>query len=188
MYIHDLRSRASRSTSAFFCPLRRRQSAQSGGIFSTAPRLPGYTLALADEHTRTHLEVAIGIAVRDGKVLISRRPAAATVGGFWEFPGGKCHAGETPSQCVVRELREETALSVSPLKALRPIDWPYSHGEVRLHPFICEVLQGEARALWADELRWVAPEDLRNYRFPPANDELIACLPELLAELRRHRR
>ena len=54
--------------------------------------------------------VAAGLVVRDGRVLISRRPEGRHQGGKWEFPGGKLEVGESPEEALVRELREELGI------------------------------------------------------------------------------
>ena len=127
------------------------------------------------------IDVAIAIVLSGGRILIARRPESAELGGYWEFPGGKCREGELAEQCVVREVREEVSLIVRPIRVLPPIDWHYEHANVRLHPFLCEKCGGKERALWADELRWIAPEELRQYRFPPANAALIEELQRTLS-------
>jgi 8-oxo-dGTP pyrophosphatase MutT (NUDIX family) len=53
------------------------------------------------------VDVAAGVVLRDGHVLVSRRRAEDHLGGFWEFPGGKIEPGETAPEAIVRELREE---------------------------------------------------------------------------------
>ena len=106
----------------------------------------------------------------------------AELGGYWEYPGGKCEADEDSRECVVREVCEETGLTVQPVRPLTPIDWQYASGALRLYPFLCHILAGEARAVSADEIRWVFPAELREYRFPPANATLNAELIELLSK------
>src|SRR5687767_8821183 len=118
----------------------------------------------------TITDVAVGIVKRDGRVLICRRRKDARFGGFWEFPGGKCEPGETPPDCLRRELFEEVGLVVEPTHAFAVIEHYYPKGPVRLHPFLCRVVSGAAVPLTADELRWVEPEALAAYEFPPAND------------------
>jgi len=125
------------------------------------------------------IAVAIGIVVREQKILIARRPASATLGGLWEFPGGKCKSGEEPSDCLLREIREETGLDVGITRALPVIEWRYPAGTLRLHPFICHIVRGDAQSLWAEELRWVCPGELQEYEFPEANRGLIEQLVRL---------
>ena len=128
----------------------------------------------------TFTDVAIGIVEREGRVLICRRRKDARFGGFWEFPGGKCEASETPSDCLRRELSEEVGLVVEPTHAFTVIEHQYPKGPVRLHPFLCRVVSGAAAPLAADELRWVAPDALSAHRFPPANDPLLAEIVQYL--------
>src|SRR5437762_4675350 len=84
------------------------------------------------------IDAAIAIVVRDGKILVCQRKADDVLGGYWEFPGGKCEDGETLEECLTRELREEIGITVTSPEPLAPIDHAYDHGQVRLHPFICQ--------------------------------------------------
>ncbi len=69
---------------------------------------------------RRRVEVAIAIVFgADQKLLICKRKAEAVLGGYWEFPGGKCNPGETPADCAVREVEEETGLCVNVQQAAR---------------------------------------------------------------------
>jgi mutator protein MutT len=122
------------------------------------------------------IRVSIGIVVSAGRILICRRRKNGSFGDYWEFPGGKCEAGETEEQCVRRELLEELAIAVTPLRALDPIEYEYPAARVRLHPFLCRHDSGEPVALCASEWQWVLPAGLREHQFPPANDALIELL------------
>ncbi|MGE5607839.1 MAG: 8-oxo-dGTP diphosphatase MutT [Bacillota bacterium] len=124
----------------------------------------------------TTLRVAIGVVQVNGRILICRRPITTRLGGYWEFPGGKCEPDESPVDCLRRELQEEVGLIVEPTQALAVIDYHYPNGPIRLYPFLCRVLSGKATALAADELRWVTAKELFDYRFPPANDQLLQLL------------
>jgi mutator protein MutT len=119
------------------------------------------------------IDAAIAIVVRDGLVLISQRKDDNTLGGYWEFPGGKCEPGETLEQCLARELREELDISATPIRALPPVEHTYPTTRLRLHPFICDHLQGEPKLIECQDCRWIAPRALRDHRFPPANEQLI---------------
>jgi mutator protein MutT len=119
------------------------------------------------------LDVVIAIVTRGGKVLICQRPAGKSFAGYWEFPGGKREPGETLEACLARELLEELAIRVTPVRALTTIDHDYPRGPIRLHPFVCAHEAGEPQLLAVQDARWVEPAELRHYRFPPANDALI---------------
>jgi mutator protein MutT len=117
--------------------------------------------------------VAIAIISRGGKVLICRRPTGTSFAGYWEFPGGKREPNETVIECLTREVREELAVAVRPIHALRTIDHEYPAGSIRLHPYLCEPVDGEPQLLSCQAIRWVDPPELRQYQFPPANEQLI---------------
>jgi len=121
-------------------------------------------------------DVVIAIVVRRGNILICQRRQNAALGGYWEFPGGKIEPGESREQCLERELAEELAIRVRPLKALDSIEFDYSEASIRLHPYICEHVDGEPQPIASQRITWVSPRELQNYKFPPANDRLIADL------------
>jgi len=122
------------------------------------------------------VEVGLGIVVREGHILICRRRSNGSFGGFWEFPGGKIEPGETPAECVRRELREELDISVTTVRGLDVIEHEYPKAWVRLHPFLCRHDAGEPTAISASEFVWVIPPALRDYRFPGANQGLVESL------------
>src|SRR5690606_7572608 len=79
------------------------------------------------------IHVAVGVIVNaDGKILIAKRPQTAHQGGLWEFPGGKVDAGETIEQALVRELREELAITVKDSRPLIQIRHHYPDKSVLL--------------------------------------------------------
>jgi A/G-specific adenine glycosylase len=129
------------------------------------------------------VDVAIGILVRDGHVLICQRRSRDAFGDLWEFPGGKCEPGETPAACLTRELREELAIEAVPGHAFRAIEHDYENLRVRLHPFLCETFAGDPQPAASRQLKWVAPRALRDFPFPAANAELIE---QIIARLAQH--
>jgi mutator protein MutT len=124
------------------------------------------------------IDVVIGMVLREGRFLICQRREDAALGGYWEFPGGKREPGESAEQCLVRELDEELSIQIRPIEAFAPIEFDYALGSIRLHPYLCEHLSGQAQPLAAQQIKWVLPMELSNYRFPPANDELIRQLQQ----------
>jgi len=124
-----------------------------------------------------HLEIAIALIWRNGRVLVTQRRADADhLPGVWEFPGGKCEAGEMPEECAVREAREELGVAIRILAARAPLHHEYSARRVTLHPFDAEITRGDPQPLECAAWRWSAPAELRDFDFPAANTPLLAEL------------
>jgi 8-oxo-dGTP diphosphatase len=124
---------------------------------------------------QVRIDAAIALVTRqgDGKLLVCQRKDDDTLGGYWEFPGGKCEDGETLEQCLARELREEINITAPPIAQLTTIEHDYPHTLLRLHPFVCQYESGEVEHLECQASCWIEPVELRAYRFPPANETLI---------------
>ncbi|MDB5319850.1 MAG: mutT [Phycisphaerales bacterium] len=122
------------------------------------------------------VRVGLAIVVAKGRILIAKRKKSDSFGGFWEFPGGKCEATESLEECVRREVAEELAIEVTPVQALKPIEYRYPNAVVTLFPFVCRHDSGEPVALCASEVRWVEPSGLGEFKFPPANVPLVELL------------
>ena len=98
--------------------------------------------------------------------------------GFWEFPGGKCEAEETPTACLVREIREELGAGVAVGEELYRTHYAYGRRLLELIFFTC-TLQDEPQPLLGQEIRWVPRALLGTLEFPPADAELIERLAGL---------
>jgi mutator protein MutT len=123
-----------------------------------------------------HVAIPIAIAVveHDDCFLIGRRPPGAVLAGYWEFPGGKVHVGETPTACAARECREEAGIEVDALRLLCECDYQYDHGWLHLQFFHCRPLDASRQP--RVPFRWVERVQLNSYTFPPANAELLRLL------------
>jgi len=139
-----------------------------------------------DDNHNSVTEVGLGLVIRQRgprrQLLVSRRPEATVYAGYWEFPGGKIDPGETPEQAVVRELREELAIGVRPVRPLPVVEHIYDHAHVRLHGFVCEHQTGEPINQQVAAHRWVSMSELTTLHFPEANAEILAHLRTALAE------
>ena len=125
----------------------------------------------------------IGVAViRDDRdlILIDRRLAKGLLGGFWEFPGGKIEGNETVQECIKREVLEEIGIEIAVDSHLITIDHTYSHFRVNLQVYNCRYLSGQGRAIECEEIRWVTIQELDHYTFPPANQEIIRALKDMV--------
>lgn len=120
--------------------------------------------------------IAVVVVQQGATVLIGPRPLGVPLAGFWEFPGGKICAGETPEEAARRECREETGLEVRLVRRLATVEHAYPHGPVRLHFFLAEPEKPTPAP--RAPFRWVARRDLGCYAFPPANAAVLAQLAE----------
>ena len=131
------------------------------------------------------IRAALAVVSRRGRYLICQRRTGAFLGGYWEFPGGKREPGESWEMCVRRELKEELGISVTALKPLAFLRHRYKAASITFKVFRCRLAHGIPRPLGAQALRWVTPNQLRRYRFPPANRVLLAKLSRRLSMAQR---
>ena len=125
------------------------------------------------KHTK-HIHVAVGIIFNPrGRVLISKRADHVHQGGLWEFPGGKLNRDEDIIQGLNRELREELGITVISASPLIQISHAYDERQVFLDVWKIEQFSGEVRSLESQPIRWVRLEQLKQYRFPTADDSII---------------
>jgi 8-oxo-dGTP diphosphatase len=119
--------------------------------------------------------VTAAVVERGGRLLLTRRQAGVHLEGFWEFPGGKCNAGETLVDCLKRELREELDVDASVFEEIFTVTHGYADRIVELHFLRCD-LAGEPRPQLGQEMRWVPRAELASLDFPPADAEFIEML------------
>ena len=122
------------------------------------------------------IDVVAAIIRKDDEILITQRPDNVHLARFWEFPGGKVEAGESFEVALQREIQEELGIKVRVKDEFLTLDYDYPAKSVRLHFFNCTVLQGDPKPINVADLRWVTPDNIGNYQFPPADGELISKL------------
>ncbi len=122
-------------------------------------------------------EVAAAVMLRnDGSFLLGQRAADTFYPGFWEFPGGKVEAGETPRDALIRELHEELEIEVVEATPWIVREHVYEHAHVRLHFFRVTAWRGELRDHVHAALKWQYPGDLTVAPMLPANAPVLAAL------------
>ena len=128
------------------------------------------------------LASVVALVDTDGRVLLARRPADKSFGGFWEFPGGKVEPSETPENAALRELKEELGIDTWS-NCLAPLTFA-SHEYDGFHQilllFVCRKWHGIPFPMEGNELKWVHPRDLSKYPMPPANKGMMAILRDWL--------
>ncbi len=136
------------------------------------------TVHQEDAMTNEHLHVAVGVIFnkQQDKVLVARRPANVHQGGLWEFPGGKCQAGEDVITALKRELFEELNLVVDNCRSLMCINHDYPEQSVTLDVWSVFDWHGEISGKEGQLIEWVAVSSLSQRHFPEANKAIIDAL------------
>ncbi|MGS0997853.1 NUDIX domain-containing protein [Rhodanobacter sp. UC4451_H18] len=125
----------------------------------------------------TVMHVMAGVLLDDnGCVLLAQRPAGKHLAGFWEFPGGKLEAGETPLAALARELLEELGIHVRDAEPLVCLPWRYEERELLLDAWRVSSWRGEPRSLEAQPLQWMLPASVDPMILAPADRVILAEL------------
>lgn len=98
----------------------------------------------------------------------------------WEFPGGKLEPGETPEECIVREIREELATEVRAERILGVVDYDYPTFHLTMHCILCTIVSGKLQLLEHEAAKWVNKETLRSVDWLPADRLILDKIEELL--------
>jgi 8-oxo-dGTP diphosphatase len=131
---------------------------------------------------RLLLVVAVALVDADGRVLIAQRPPGKTLGGLWEFPGGKLEPGERPEDGLIRELDEELGVAVQ-AACLAPLTFAshtYADTHLLMPLYVCRRWEGTPQPREGQALKWVRPRALRDWPMPPADEPLVPALIDLL--------
>ena len=123
-------------------------------------------------------QVAAAVIEYRGRYLITCRESGVHLAGCWEFPGGKREADETFEACARREVFEEVGIEITAPKLLTITNYDYPDKSVELHFFTCSLYRGEPQPLGCADFRWVRPEELAEYAFPPADGPVVVYLME----------
>ena len=128
------------------------------------------------------LVAALALVDTDGRVLLAQRPADKSMGGLWEFPGGKVEPGETPERAIIREAREELGIDIeqSCLAPLTFASHSYTDFHLLMPLYVCRIWTGVARSMEGQDLKWVRPTEMDPYTMLPADAPLVAHLRDLL--------
>lgn len=111
-----------------------------------------------------------------GRILLGQRAEGAPYAGFWEFPGGKVEAGETPCQALLRELQEELGITVEEAEPWLVREHCYPHAQVRLHFFRVRRWRGDLVDHVHAALSWQSPGNITVEPLLPANAPVLAAL------------
>jgi mutator protein MutT len=139
------------------------------------PPLPRLVDVPDPEHAPNVITVAAAIIEREGRFLLTRRLDGTHLAGLWEFPGGKCDAGETHEDCLVREIREELGADVRVGPLVLATTHAYAERTVALYFYEAELLD-DPRPVLGQDMQWVTRRQLATLDFPEADAALIEHL------------
>jgi len=120
------------------------------------------------------LRVACAVIEDGGKVLATQRNTTMSMPLKWEFPGGKLHDGESPEECLARELEEELGIQVDIRQPLPPVLHRYEDFTIQLLPFVCTLSKGIIILHEHRALAWLSPHELNDLDWPAADIPVIA--------------
>lgn len=134
-------------------------------------------ILIAKRRQRTPQIVTAAVIEKGGNILIAKRRQGSKFAGKWEFPGGKLEKGETPEQCLKRELQEELTITVNIGELICSSVYSYTPElTINLLAYRTTVISGTFNLNDHEEIRWVKPIDLNNYDFPEADRPIVEIL------------
>jgi len=132
---------------------------------------------------RKIVEVSAGVIRRaGGAFLLGQRAPGTFYPGYWEFPGGKVEAGESPADALIRELDEELGIRVTEIWPWLVREHEYEHARVRLHFFEVSEWEGTVNDHVHSALSWEYSGQLSVTPMLPANGPIMKalCLPSFI--------
>ena len=124
------------------------------------------------------VEVVAALIWKNNKFMICQRPAHKARGLLWEFVGGKVEPGETKEQALIRECREELAVTLSVGDVFMDVTHEYPDITVHLTLFNATIAEGEPQKLEHNDIRWIEPHEIPQYDFCPADKEILEKITE----------
>ena len=125
------------------------------------------------------IEVVAAIIIKDSQVLATQR-GYGEFQGWWEFPGGKMEAGESPQEALKREIREELDADVLVKELLETVEWDYPAFHLTMHCFICSMKSESLSLNEHADCAWLTKDTLTSVKWLPADLILIDKIAALL--------
>lgn len=124
------------------------------------------------------IEVVAALIWKGDTFMICQRPAHKARGLLWEFVGGKVEPGETKEQALVRECREELAVTLQVGEVFMELTYQYPDLTVHLTLFHASIQEGTPQMLEHNDIRWITVEEIDQYLFCPADEEILQKLKQ----------
>ncbi len=118
------------------------------------------------------IEVVAAIILKDGRIFATQRGYGEWKD-WWEFPGGKMEAGETPEEALKREIREELSTEIIVDELLCTVEYDYPKFHITLHCFLCSLLTDGMQLNEHEAAKWLGKDELDSVKWLPADLEVI---------------
>lgn len=118
-------------------------------------------------------EVVAALIWKGDKFLACQRPAHKARGLLWEFVGGKVEPGETGREALIRECREELAVTLQVQDVFMDVTHEYPELKVHLTLYQATICEGTPQKLEHHDLRWITVDEVDQYPFCPADEEIL---------------
>lgn len=115
------------------------------------------------------IQVVAAAIIKDGKYFCAQRPEGKSLAGYWEFPGGKLEAGESPEQALVREIKEEFAADIEILDYVNEASYDYNFGRVVMKTYEAKLLSEKLTLLEHQDSTWLSPSELSTLNWAPVD-------------------
>ncbi|KUJ83802.1 8-oxo-dGTP diphosphatase MutT [Microbulbifer flavimaris] len=128
---------------------------------------------------KKQIDVAAAIICKENKIFAARRRVGKHLAGLWELPGGKLEEGETPEQCLARELEEELNIKARIGSLISENIFDYGAKAIRLMAYEVKCFSGDFRLIDHDAMCWLALNELNTIEWAPADIPLLDRYKEL---------
>ena len=122
------------------------------------------------------INVVAAAIEKDGLIFCAQRPEGKSLGGFWEFPGGKLENGETPEEALIREIKEEFDSEIKVISFLNEASYEYDFGIVTMKTYLSKLINGELKLLEHQDSKWLPIEELSELEWAPVDIPAVKCL------------
>ncbi len=122
------------------------------------------------------INVVAAAIEKDGKFFCAQRPEGKSLGGFWEFPGGKLEKGESPEQALIREIKEELNSEIQIISYINEASFDYDFGTVVMKTYHAELISGNLELLEHQNSTWLAPHELSTINWAPVDRPAVKLL------------
>lgn len=122
------------------------------------------------------INVVAAAIEKDGKFFCAQRPEGKSLGGFWEFPGGKLENGESPEQALIREIKEELNSDIEILAYINEASYDYDFGTVNMKTYHARLISGNLELLEHQNSTWLLPTQLPTLNWAPVDRPAVELL------------